>query len=292
MQGKIVKGISGFYYVHVVGTGIYECKAKGSFRNQKRKPLVGDIVKIAVLDEEKKIGNVEEILPRKNELIRPAVSNIDLALVIFAATKPQPNFNLLDRFLCMMEYQKVPAVICFNKCDLISEEEQHQLEEIYRPAGYPVLFISAKEQIRIDDVKEILRGKTTTVAGPSGVGKSSLINQLQESHHMQTGAISTKIERGKHTTRHSEIIPIADETYIMDTPGFSSMNVPGMEKEELWRCYPEFLLYEPYCRFQGCSHINEPDCGIKDALNSGKISSIRYENYKLLYEEMKNIRKY
>ncbi len=292
MQGKIIKGISGFYYVHVVETGIYECKAKGSFRNQKMKPLVGDTVRIAVLDEEKKIGNVEEILPRKNELIRPAVSNIDLALVIFAAAKPQPNFNLLDRFLCMMEYQKVPAVICFNKCDLISEEEQKHLEEIYRPAGYQLLFTSAKEHICIEEVGKILRGKTTAVAGPSGVGKSSLINQLQKEHHMQTGAISTKIERGKHTTRHSEIIPITHDAYIMDTPGFSSMNVPGMEKEDLWRCYPEFLKYEPYCRFQGCCHINEPDCGIKEAVEEKKISLVRYENYKLLYEEMKNIRKY
>lgn len=292
MQGKIIKGISGFYYVYAAGTGIYECKAKGAFRNQKMKPLVGDDVSFAVIDREKKTGNVEEILPRRNELIRPAVSNIDMALVIFAAAKPQPNFNLLDRFLCMMEYQKVPAAICFNKCDLVSGEEMKMLEDIYRPAGYPVLFISAKEQVHIEQVKELLAGKTTVVAGPSGVGKSSLINCLQEEHHMETGAISLKIERGKHTTRHSEMIPVADGTYIMDTPGFSSMDVPGLEKEELWQCYPEFPEYEPYCRFRGCSHINEPDCGVKEALEAGKISRVRYENYCLLYEEMKNIRKY
>ena len=144
MQGKIVKGISGFYYVHVVGTGIYECKAKGVFRNRKVKPLVGDNVEIVVLDEEKHLGNVEEILPRKNELIRPAVSNINMALVIFAAAKPDPNFNLLDRFLCMMEYQKVPVTICFNKCDLVSEEEKENLQKIYAPAGYDILFTSVK----------------------------------------------------------------------------------------------------------------------------------------------------
>lgn len=292
MQGKIVKGISGFYYVHVVGTGIYECKAKGAFRNQKIKPLVGDNVEIAVIDEEKKKGNVEEILPRKNELIRPAVSNIDMALVIFASAKPDPNFNLLDRFLCMMEYQHVPVTICFNKCDLVTEDEKKALEDIYKPAGYEIIFTSAKQGVNLDELKALLKGKTTTVAGPSGVGKSSLINQLQDSVYMETGNISEKIERGKHTTRHSEIIPLGNDAYIMDTPGFSSMDMPGFEKEDLWTCYPEFLPHEPYCKFQGCSHISEPNCGVKDALAEGKISPVRYENYKLLYEEMKQIKKY
>ena len=292
MQGKIVKGISGFYYVHVAGTGIYECKAKGVFRNRKVKPLVGDNVEIVVLDEEKRIGNVEEILPRKNELIRPAVSNIDMALVIFAAAKPDPNFNLLDRFLCMMEYQKVPVTICFNKCDLVSEEEKEKLQQIYAPAGYEILFTSVKTGENIDNLKALLADKTTTVAGPSGVGKSSLINELQTGVRMQTGAISDKIGRGKHTTRHSEIISIGQDTYIMDTPGFSSMDLPGFEKEDLWTCYPEFVPYEPECRFIGCSHIGEPDCGVKNALADGKISQVRYDNYVMLYEEMKNIRKY
>ena len=292
MQGKIVKGISGFYYVHVVGTGIYECKAKGVFRNRKVKPLVGDNVEIVVLDEEKHLGNVEEILPRKNELIRPAVSNIDMALVIFAAAKPDPNFNLLDRFLCMMEYQKVPVTICFNKCDLVSEEEKENLQKIYAPAGYDILFTSVKTGENIDRLKALLAEKTTTVAGPSGVGKSSLINELQTDVRMQTGAISDKIGRGKHTTRHSEIISIGQDTYIMDTPGFSSMDLPGFEKEDLWTCYPEFVPYEPECRFIGCSHIGEPDCGVKNALAEGKISRVRYDNYVILYDEMKNIRKY
>ena len=292
MQGKIVKGISGFYYVHVVGTGIYECKAKGVFRNRKVKPLVGDNVEIVVLDEEKHLGNVEEILPRKNELIRPAVSNIDMALVIFAAAKPDPNFNLLDRFLCMMEYQKVPVTICFNKCDLVSEEEKENLQKIYAPAGYDILFTSVKTGENIDRLKALLAEKTTTVAGPSGVGKSSLINELQTDVRMQTGAISDKTGRGKHTTRHSEIISIGQDTYIMDTPGFSSMDLPGFKKEDLWTCYPEFVPYEPECRFIGCSHIGEPDCGVKNALAEGKISRVRYDNYVMLYDEMKNIRKY
>lgn len=292
MQGKIIKGIAGFYYIHAENGQVYECKAKGAFRKQKIKPLVGDMVRIAVLDEAEHLGNVEEILPRKNELIRPAVANIDMALVIFAAAKPEPNFNLLDRFLCMMEFQNVPVTICFNKTDLVDEEKIEEYRKIYEPAGYRLMSTCTRTGEGVDAVKALLHGKTTTVAGPSGVGKSSLINALQSDVQMQTGVISDKIDRGKHTTRHSEIVPIMEDSYIMDTPGFSSMDVPGFEKEDLWTCFPEFREYEPYCKFQGCSHINEPDCGVKEALAEGKISSVRYENYKLLYEELKNMKKY
>ena len=292
MTGKIIKGISGFYYVYVEGAGLYECKAKGAFRKQKIKPLVGDNVEIAVIDEANKLGNVEKILPRKNELIRPAVSNIDMALVIFASAKPDPNFNLLDRFLCMMEYQKVPVTICFNKIDLVDQEKLKEYSGIYEPAGYNVIFTCTKTKEGLGSIRSLLEGKTTTVAGPSGGGKSSIINCLQSDITMETGTISEKIERGKHTTRHSEIIPVSHDTYIMDTPGFSSMDVPGFEKEDLWTCYPEFVRHEPYCRFIGCSHINEPDCGVKAAVEDGEISPVRYENYKLLYEELKNRHKY
>ena len=292
MTGKIIKGISGFYYVYVEGAGLYECKAKGAFRKQKIKPLVGDNVEIAVIDEANKLGNVEKILPRKNELIRPAVSNIDMALVIFASAKPDPNFNLLDRFLCMMEYQKVPVTICFNKIDLVDQEKLKEYSGIYEPAGYNVIFTCTKTKEGLGSIRSLLEGKTTTVAGPSGVGKSSIINCLQSDITMETGTISEKIERGKHTTRHSEIIPVSHDTYIMDTPGFSSMDVPGFEKEDLWTCYPEYVRHETYCRFIGCSHINEPDCGVKAAVEDGEISPVRYENYKLLYEELKNRHKY
>ena len=292
MQGKIVKGISGFYYVHVAGSGIYECKAKGIFRQQKMKPLVGDDVEIDIISEEKKTGNVAAILPRKNALIRPAVANVDQALLIFAAASPNPNFNLLDRFLVMMGRQDVPVILCFNKCDLITEEQQQEIAAIYEASGCKILFVSAKKELGLKELQEILEGKTTTVAGPSGVGKSSLINLLAPEACMETGEISKKIERGRHTTRHAELIQLKGDGYIMDTPGFSSLYLPEMEKEELQDCYPEFAAFEPYCRFQGCSHISEPDCGVKEALSEGKIHPVRYENYCQLYGELKDRKKY
>lgn len=292
MQGKIVKGISGFYYVHVVESGIYECKAKGIFRQQKMKPLVGDDVEIDIISEEKKTGNVAAILPRKNALIRPAVANVEQALLIFAAASPNPNFNLLDRFLVMMGRQDVPVILCFNKCDLITEEQQQEIASIYEASGCKILFVSAKKELGLKKLQEILEGKTTTVAGPSGVGKSSLINLLALEACMETGEISKKIERGRHTTRHAELIQLKGDGYIMDTPGFSSLYLPEMEKEELQDCYPEFAAFEPYCRFQGCSHISEPDCGVKEALSEGKIHPVRYENYCQLYGELKDRKKY
>lgn len=292
MQGKIVKGISGFYYVHVVESGIYECKAKGIFRQQKMKPLVGDDVEIDIISEEKKTGNVAAILPRKNALIRPAVANVDQALLIFAAASPNPNFNLLDRFLVMMGRQDVPVILCFNKCDLITEEQKQEIASIYEASGCKILFVSAKKELGLNALQEILEGKTTTVAGPSGVGKSSLINLLAPEACMETGEISKKIERGRHTTRHAELIQLKGDGYIMDTPGFSSLYLPEMEKDELQDCYPEFAAFEPYCRFQGCSHISEPDCGVKEALSERKIHPVRYENYCQLYGELKDRKKY
>lgn len=292
MTGKIVKGIAGFYYVHVEGKGIYECRAKGIFRNVHIKPLVGDDVRMDVLNEQEKKGNITEILPRKNALIRPAVANIDQALVIFAIVKPNPNFNLLDRFLIQMERQKLPSIICFNKQDIASEEEKAALCKAYETCGYKVLFVSALENEGMDELKSLLAGKTTTVAGPSGVGKSTIINCLHPEANMETGSISQKIERGKHTTRHSEIIALGEGTYIMDTPGFTSLSISEIPKEELGMYYPEFNQYEPHCKFSGCAHISEPSCGVKDAVAEGKISKVRYENYQILYQELKDVRRY
>lgn len=292
MQGKIVKGIAGSYDVYTQEKGLLDCKPKGIFRKDGIKPLPGDDVSVSLLDEEKKTGVITQILPRKSELIRPAVANIDQALVIFAAAKPAPNFNLLDRFLVMMQVQQISTVICFNKTDAATADALQTCRDIYETTGYRVLFTSTYTGEGVEDVRACLWGKTTTVAGPSGVGKSSLINLLQGETQMETGAISEKIARGKHTTRHTQLIPIDGKTFILDTPGFSSLSAPSIEAGEVWRQFPEFVPYEPYCRFQGCMHLKEPDCGIKQALAEGKISSVRYENYRLIVEEINNRRKY
>ncbi len=291
MRGKIIKGIAGFYYVYSQSR-IYECKAKGIFRKDNRKPLVGDDVEMDVLDEEKLLGNIRELLPRQSELIRPAVANVDQTLIIFSIVKPKPNFNLLDRFLIMMGQQELPCIICFNKQDIDEAGEGTEYERIYTSCGYRTLSVSAKTGEGIAELKELLAGKTTTVAGPSGVGKSSIVNSLQTGIVMETGKISEKIERGKHTTRHSELIAVGEETYILDTPGFSSLELFNLEKEQLAQYYPEFEPEEKYCRFAGCSHVTEPVCGVKDAVKAGRISKMRYENYCLLYEELKNRKKW
>ena len=287
-----MKGIAGFYYVHDGISGVYECKAKGIFRNKKIKPLVGDDVEFTILDEEEKTGNIVDILDRENELIRPAVANIDQAMVVFAATAPEPNLNLLDRFLVTMESQDVPVVICFNKKDLVTEEEAKRLTSIYEAAGYEVHLTNAKSGEGIEQIRSLLRGKTTVLAGPSGVGKSTITNEIQPEAEMETGTISEKIKRGKHTTRHSELFFVEADTFVMDTPGFSSMFVDNMKPEELQQFFPEFEEFIPDCRFLGCVHVGERECGVKDAVKEGTLSKERYENYRLIYEELKNKRRY
>ncbi len=292
MQGTITKGIAGFYYVHVQEYGIVECKAKGVFRKEQIKPLVGDRVSIEVIEDERNKGIISNILPRKNQLIRPAVANVDQALVVFSITQPVPNYNLLDRFLIMMEQLGLPVVICFNKEDLVSAKERKQVEEIYQKACEEVIFSSTKNKEGIEQILQCLQGKITTIAGPSGVGKSSMINLLQSGIWMEIGEISAKIARGKHTTRHSELLTINETSYIMDTPGFSSLSLFDLEKEELQYYYQEFLEYEQDCKYNGCSHIHEPDCAIKLAVSKGLIHPTRYHNYELLYKELQEKRKY
>lgn len=286
MQGKIIKGIAGFYYVDSQ-EGIYQCKAKGIFRNKSIKPLVGDNVEFEITHEEDREGNITEILERENELIRPAVANIDQAMIVFALKAPNPNTNLLDKLLVCMEYQNIETIICFNKTDIGDKDYADELANIYRNAGYKVLFTSATENEGVEEVKKALKGKSTVFAGPSGVGKSSMLNAIKEDAVMETGDISEKIGRGKHTTRHSEIFKTDDDTYVFDTPGFGSLFIPGMTKEKLEDCFPEFSLYTNECRFIGCAHINEPDCKVKEALEEGKIAESRYESYKAFYEELK-----
>ncbi|MBO6015360.1 MAG: ribosome small subunit-dependent GTPase A [Lachnospiraceae bacterium] len=292
MRGRIIKGIAGFYYVDAEDGQLYECKARGIFRKEKMKPLVGDLVEIEILDQAERTGNLIRIQERRNQLIRPAVSNVDQALVIFAATSPEPNLNLLDRFLITMEERGIPAVICFNKCDLVTPDQVRMLRGIYEPAGYELHFISVKHQSGIDEIGELLKGKVTTVAGPSGVGKSSLMNILQEHTHMEVGSISDKIERGKHTTRHAQLIQLEPGSYLVDTPGFSSLSVEHLTPESVRAFFPEIDRMEGQCRFHGCVHIHEPSCGVKSAVEQGDISRQRYENYLQIYEECKNKRRY
>jgi ribosome biogenesis GTPase len=297
MIGKIVKGIAGFYYVDIDHVGVYQCRARGIFRNQKIKPLIGDNVRIEVTHEEDMEGNVLEILPRKNELIRPTVSNIDQAFVVFSVAHPEPNLNLLDRFLIAVMSNGIEAIICFNKIDLLDKLDS-EVVNMYRQAGYKVMMMSAVHGdegdllVMIDQIESEMKGKTTVFAGPSGVGKSTIINLIQEHTHMETGSISDKIKRGKHTTRHVNLIPIDHNSYVVDTPGFSSLQLEELDAEEIKDYYIEFARYEPMCKFAGCNHINEPKCGVKDALKNGEIHEIRYNNYLHIYNEIMDKKKY
>ena len=294
MQGKIIKGIAGFYYVQAENESQYECKAKGIFRKDHKKPLVGDEVTIEVLDEEEKKGSITELLPRRSELFRPAVANIDQAVIVFACREPEPNFNLLDRFLVLMEKRNVPVILCFTKADLATEEFKKEVQMIYEPAGYSVCFTDYHDFEGEGHKKlfHLLSGKVTAFAGPSGVGKSTLVNHFCPEAGMDTGEVSEKIKRGKHTTRHSELFSLGDGVYLMDTPGFTSLGLPEMEKEELREYYPEFEEYKNTCRFLGCVHIHEPQCSVKIALEEGKIPKGRYDNYKQFFDEISSKRKY
>ena len=293
--GRIIKGIGGFYYVKEPGGNVYECKAKGVFRNRDQKPLVGDLCEFDITDEEALTGNIRTLLPRKNSLIRPEIANVDQAMIIFAIKKPEPNFNLLDRFLIHMECRNIPCIICLNKEDLADKEEFKEIVSAYEKSGNRVCVLSAKKKTGVAAVKKLLAGKTTTVAGPSGVGKSTLINEILGLDAMETGSISEKIDRGKHTTRHSELFCVSidgKDSFLFDTPGFSSLNVPELDLKPLASFYHEFDEFEPSCRFAGCSHIGERDCGIKQALSEGKLSKLRYDNYVQLYEEVKKAGRY
>lgn len=303
MQGKIIKGIAGFYYVRTP-VGVFECRAKGIFRKENQKPLVGDDVEVDIINKEEMIGNVIRLLPRKSQMIRPAAANVDQVLAVLAVKDPYPSFQLLDRLLILCRQQNLPCLICLNKQDLDDSAQCEAFYQTYENCGSKILITSTKdftyktspEKEASDPLKTLkahLAGKTTAIAGPSGVGKSSLINCLQSGIMMETGAISEKIRRGKHTTRHTQLIPIPNledadrqKTYILDTPGFSSLDVLPMAKEELADYYPEFAPYEGSCRFQGCSHRTEPDCAVLEAVKRQEIAKRRYDNYCLLYEEL------
>lgn len=292
MTGKIIKGIGGFYYVHVPGKGVYECRARGILRKEKIKPLIGDNVSMSVLDETEKLGNVDEILPRSNEMDRPTVANIDQAVIVFAVSQPEPNFNLLDRFLVMVAQKGIHAIICFNKIDILPAKQVDAIFETYEHTGYKVVTTSSLEGHGIEELKASLYGRTTVFAGPSGVGKSSILNMIQTEMVLETGTVSEKIGRGKHTTRHAELICFHKDSYVVDTPGFSSLNIDQMMPEEIKDYFIEFEEQAHYCKFRGCNHINEPKCGVKKAVTGGVISESRYLSYVQLYDELQNVRRY
>lgn len=293
MEGRIVKGIAGFYYVCGEDGIVYECKAKGSFRREHKKPLVGDMVTIDHIEPDPPTGNIIRLHERKNELIRPAVANVDQALIIFAMTQPKPNYQLLDRFLIMMQRQGIPCLICMNKADLSTPHDQENVRTQYAGAGAEILFTSTKTGIGMGELRAQLFGKTTTVAGPSGVGKSSIVNEILQQSIMETGELSEKIKRGKNTTRLSLFHRVDAHTFLLDTPGFTSLELPDdMEKEELHDFYPEMDAYEGTCRFAGCMHMSEPDCQVKQAVADGMIPKERYERYVQLFDELRLRRRY
>ena len=287
MKGRIIKGVAGFYYVKVTGSGIYQCKAKGLFRKEKIKPLVGDIVEIAVTHEKDMEANIEDILPRKNELYRPAAANIDQALIVMAFSDPDPDCGVLDRFLIQMELKALPVVICFNKEDLCDERKAYEIKKTYEEAGYRTLFVSVKEKKGLSELKECLENKITVLAGPSGVGKSSIVNSMVSSDIMQTGEISAKLRRGKNTTRHAQLVEAGENTYICDTPGFTSFESEDINSDDLRKYFPEIAKHEGECRFNGCVHVNEPGCAVKEEVEAGNISRLRYASYLRLYNELK-----
>ncbi|SCY85294.1 ribosome small subunit-dependent GTPase A [Alkaliphilus peptidifermentans] len=290
-EGRIIKGIGGFYYVDY-NHDIYECKARGILRKNKKTPMVGDQVRFSILDPEKKLGILEDILERKNELIRPPVANVDQAVVVFAITQPEPNLSLLDRFLVLAESQQLDIVICFNKIDLLQKDDYLWMVDIYKNAGYPVLLTSKENNDGINKLKEILAGRVTVFAGPSGVGKSTLLNRIQSNIKLQTGEISVKSERGKHTTRHVELIPLNQRGWVVDTPGFSSLKVDFMEEIDLAYYFPEILQSKGECKFNSCLHENEPSCLVKKRVEEKEIAAERYESYKKLLEEIRLNRRY
>ncbi len=291
--GKIIRVVGGFYYIWCEEDArIWQCRARGVFRKDSFRPAAGDDCTFRLTQAQDVEGYVETIAPRRNLLIRPPVANVDQALILFAFASPEPNVSLLDRFLIEMRRQDIPAVICFNKNDLADEKRRSKLVQSYSKSGCKVLTVSVLNREGLEQIQELMQGKTTVLAGPSGVGKSSLTNYLCPYAKMEVGKVSRKTERGKQTTRHAELFAAGDHTFFFDTPGFSSLELQGIGREEIKSFFPEFAEYEPQCRFQGCMHIHEPDCGVKSALEDGLISRDRYDSYVQLVGEASLKRRY
>ena len=286
MQGIIIKGIGGFYYVKTADNTEYECKARGVFRKEGITPMIGDRVEIDLIGNGK--ASITKIFERSSSLIRPPVANIDSMILVVASTSPEPNIFLIDKMLVNAEISGIHPVICINKSDLTKRED---IENIYKTAGYTVITASAESEVGIDGIMSLISGKVTAFAGLSGVGKSSLLS-LITSQAIKTGAVSEKISRGRHTTRHVELFELPGGGFVLDTPGFSSLEIEGIDAEDLWRYFPEMYKTEGLCRFRGCSHINEPDCAVKAMLETGELAQSRYESYIEIYNRLSAIKKW
>lgn len=285
MKGIITKGIGGFYYIDTVDE-VFECKARGKFRYDELTPMVGDKVEITV---ENGKGVIEKIYKRSSELTRPMVSNVSQAFIVFAIKDPDLNIELLNRFILLCEYNNIQPIICINKIDLCEKDEYLYIKDILGDLGYELLFINAREEKNLEPLKKRLKDNVTVLCGPSGSGKSTILNSLIGNYKMETGEVSKKIGRGKHTTRHSELIQV-EEGFLLDTPGFSTLDVDFMSKEELQYLFPEFLPYRQ-CKFNSCLHNKEPGCKVKEALEEGNISRVRYDFYIKTLEEIIGRRK-
>lgn len=287
MRGRIIKALSGFYYVDVGQDRPISCRARGKFRHQKISPLVGDLVDITQTDEEN--GMVDAIAPRRNEFIRPAVANIDQLVIIASGATPVTAPFLIDRMITIAEAKDCRCVICFNKSDLDRADE---LFSVYEQAGFATLRVSAETGEGVEELRKCISGKVSAFTGNSGVGKSSILNALYPGFDLQVGQVSQRLGRGRHTTRHVELFP-ADGGFVADTPGFSSFDVERMElirKEDLAATFPEFRSYLEQCRFIGCSHTKEKGCAVLDALREGRIAPSRHQSYLRLYEQAKELK--
>ncbi|WPK11999.1 ribosome small subunit-dependent GTPase A [Lysinibacillus louembei] len=284
-QGQIRKALSGYYYVYQDGE-LVQCRGRGVFRNRGESPLVGDIVDYT--KEGDSDGYVMKIHPRKNELVRPPIANIDQAILVFSVKEPDFNTLLLDRFLVVLESFFVQPVICLTKMDLLTADEKQRLQEKivdYEAIGYTVLTTYQDDSTLMERLYPLLEEKISVLAGQSGVGKSTLLNTLLPDLQLKTGAISQSLGRGKHTTRHVELIEVGNGL-LADTPGFSSFDFDTIEKEELTACFPEFQRLSENCKFRGCLHTKEPKCAVKEALASGEVRQYRYEHYEQFLQEI------